>query len=121
VKFSRFVDKLRHKFSNLFLNILRTQLVLKGIITTEEWEEIKEEISFDFQKDSHFVEMKDAEIYRERVSTLREMDEYVGKYYSTNWIRKNILRQSEEEIVQIDKEIEKNKENDDGEGDDLDY
>ena len=77
-------------------------------------------ITFDYQKDSHFVEMKEAEIYRERANTLRELDEYVGKYFSTNWIRKNILRQSEDEIIQIDQEIEDNKEtdDDDGEGDD---
>jgi len=120
VKFSRFVDKLRHKFSILFLDILRIQLILKGILPSEEWDEIKEFITFDYQKDSHFVEMKESEIYRERANTLRELDEYVGKYFSTNWIRKNILRQSEDEILQIDQEIEDNKEkdDDDGEGDD---
>ena len=117
VKFSRFVDRLRMKFSTMFMDILRTQLALKGIMPIEEWELEKENIRFDYQKDSHFVEMKDAEILRERVSSLRELDEFVGKYYSQQWIRKNVLRQSEEEIEMIDSQIEDEKEND-GEGED---
>ena len=117
VKFSRFVDRLRMKFSSMFIDILKTQLALKGIMPIEEWELEKENIKFDFQKDSHFVEMKDAEILRERATSLRELDEYVGKYYSQQWIRKNVLRQSEEEIEMIDKQIELEKE-DDGEGED---
>ena len=118
VKFSRFVDKLRHKISVLFLDLLKTQLILKGTMSAEEFDKVREFITFDFQKDSHFVEMKEAEIYRERVNTLREMDEFVGKYYSQNWVRKNILRQSEDEIEIIDGEIEKDKESGDGEGED---
>ena len=116
VKFSRFVDRLRMKFSSMFMDILRTQLALKGIMPIEEWELEKENIRFDYQKDSHFVEMKDAEILRERVTSLRELDEFVGKYYSQQWIRKNVLRQSEEEIEMIDKQIED--EGNDGEGED---
>ena len=117
VKFSRFVDRLRMKFSTMFMDILRTQLALKGIMSIEEWELEKENIRFDYQKDSHFVEMKDAEILRERVTSLRELDEFVGKYYSQQWIRKNVLRQSEEEIEMIDKQIE-DESNEDGEGED---
>ena len=118
VKFSRFVDRLRMKFSSMFMDILRTQLALKGIMPIEEWELEKENIRFDYQKDSHFVEMKDAEILRERVPSLRELDEFVGKYYSQQWIRKNVLRQSEEEIEMIDGQIEDEKNNEDGEGED---
>ena len=118
VKFSRFVDRLRMKFSSMFMDILRTQLALKGIMPIEEWELEKENIRFDYQKDSHFVEMKDAEILRERVTSLRELDEFVGKYYSQQWIRKNVLRQSEEEIEMIDGQIEDEKDNEDGEGED---
>ena len=118
VKFSRFVDRLRMKFSSMFMDILRTQLALKGIMPIEEWELEKENIRFDYQKDSHFVEMKDAEILRERVTSLRELDEFVGKYYSQQWIRKNVLRQSEEEIEMIDGQIEDEKNNEDGEGED---
>jgi hypothetical protein len=105
VKFSRFVDRLRTKFSRIFDDVLRTQLLLKNIITDEDWNSYKEYISYDYQKDGHFVELKDAEILRERVSTLEQLDQFVGKYYSEDWIRKNVLRQSEAEIQQIDKEI----------------
>jgi len=116
VKFARFVDRLRMKFSSMFIDILRAQLVLKGIVPIEEWDLNKENIRFDYQKDSHFVEMKDAEIQRERATTLRELDEYVGKYYSQHWIRKNVLRQSEEEMEFIDAQIKD--EQGDGEGED---
>ena len=117
VKFSRFVDRLRMKFSSMFYDILKTQLVLKGIIPIDEWELEKENIRFDYQKDSHFVEMKEAEILRERVASLRELDEFVGKYYSQQWVRKNVLRQSEEEIEMIDGQID-DEGNEDGEGED---
>ena len=105
VKFSRFVDRLRLKFSRLFDDILRTQLLLKNIITEDDWKAMKEYVSYDFQKDSHFVELKEAEILRERINTLEQMDQFVGKYYSEAWIRKNVLRQSEQEISDIDNEI----------------
>ena len=105
VKFSRFIDRLRLKFSRLFDDVLKTQLLLKNLITEDDWKNMKEYISYDFQKDGHFVELKDAEILRERIATLEQLDQFVGKYYSESWIRKNVLRQSETEIVQIDKEI----------------
>ena len=106
VKFSRFVDRLRVKFSRLFDDILKTQLLLKKVVTDEDWKKSKEYISYDFQKDGHFVELKEAEILRERVATLNDLDQFVGKYYSEAWIRKNVLRQSEAEIRDINKEIE---------------
>jgi hypothetical protein len=109
VKFSRFVDRLRVKFSRLFDDVLKTQLLLKNIVSEEDWKKSKEYISYDFQKDGHFVELKDAEILRERVNTLEQLDQFVGKYYSQSWIRKNVLRQSEAEIRDIDKEIEADK------------
>ena len=105
VKFSRFVDRLRLKFSRLFDDILRTQLLLKNLITEDDWKKMKEYISYDFQKDNHFTELKEAEILRERINTLEQMDQFVGKYYSEEWIRKNVLRQSETEIKSIDNEI----------------
>jgi hypothetical protein len=107
VKFARFIDRLRLKFSRLFDDILKTQLLLKNLITEDDWSKMKEYISYDFQKDGHFVELKDAEILRERIQTLDTMDQYVGKYFSEAWIRKNVLRQSEDEIAAIDKEIKK--------------
>jgi hypothetical protein len=106
VKFSRFIDRLRVKFARLFDDILKTQLILKNIVTEEDWKKSKEYISYDFQKDGHFVELKEAEILRERVNTLEQLDQFVGKYYSEQWIRKNVLRQSEAEIADIDKEIQ---------------
>jgi hypothetical protein len=106
IKFSKFVNRLRWKFSELFHILLEKQLVLKGIITQREWQDIKHDIYYDFLKDNHFTEMKDAEIMRERLNTLRDLDEYVGRYYSVDWVRKNILMQKEEEIEEIDKQIE---------------
>jgi hypothetical protein len=120
VKFSRFVDRLRVKFSRLFDDILRTQLLLKNVVTEDDWKKSKEYISYDFQKDGHFVELKEAEILRERVSTLNDLDQFVGKYYSEAWIRKNVLRQSEAEILDINKEIESEGSSEGGE-DDMDF
>ncbi len=106
VKFSRFIDRLRIKFSRVFDDILRTQLILKNIVTEDDWKKSKEYISYDFQKDGHFVELKEAEILRERVNSLEQLDQFVGKYYSESWIRKNVLRQSEAEIEQMNNEIQ---------------
>ena len=117
VKFSRFVDRLRVKFSKVFDDILRTQLLLKKVVSEDDWKKSKEYISYDFQKDGHFVELKEAEILRERVSTLNDLDAFVGKYYSEAWVRKNVLRQSEAEIKDIDKEIEGEGGSEDGEDD----
>jgi len=120
VKFSRFIDRLRIKFSRLFDDILKTQLILKNIVTEDDWKKSKEYVSYDFQKDGHFVELKEAEILRERVNTLEQLDQFVGKYYSEDWIRKNVLRQSEAEIAQMSKEMEASGGDEDGE-DDLDF
>lgn len=105
IKFAKFVSRLRKKFSELFLQALRTQLILKGIITKEDWDNIKEDIIIDFLKDNYFSELKEAEIIKERMNTLQMVDPYVGKYFSENWIRKNILKQTEEEIADMAKEI----------------
>ena len=120
VKFSRFIDRLRIKFSRLFDDILKTQLLLKNIVTEEDWKKSKEYVSYDFQKDGHFVELKEAEILRERVNTLEQLDQFVGKYYSEDWIRKNVLRQSEAEIAQMAKEMEASG-GEDEDDDDLDF
>ena len=106
VKFQKFINRLRKKFSWLFLDLLKTQLVLKGIITEADWRTIKENVSVDFIKDSHFTELKDAEILRERLDLLAQLDEYVGNYFSKDWVRKNILMQTEDEIQEIDKQID---------------
>lgn len=109
VKFKKFLDRLRKRFSDLFLQLLKTQLMLKGIITKEDWLKWKEDIYFDFIEDNYFSELKEAEIVRERFEMLAQMDEYVGKYVSNQWVRKNILRQNDDEIAEIQKQIESEK------------
>ena len=109
VKFSRFISKLRNKFSDVFYQALKIQLILKGIATREDWQWMRSEIGVDFRQESYFAELKEAEILRERVNTLRELDEYVGKYYSVEFVRRNILMQTDEQIEEIDKQIEDEK------------
>jgi hypothetical protein len=107
VKFAKFIQRLRNKFSTIFDQALRVQLVLKGICTTDEWELFKEDIYFDFLKDNNFTEMRDSELLRERVTLLQTVDPYIGRYYSANWVRKNILQMDDELIQQMDREIAK--------------
>ena len=105
VKFFKFIEKLRGKFSELFLQLLKTQLILKGIMTEEDWNLISPDVRFKFNQDSYFSELKQVEIMKDRLDILSQMEEYIGKYYSSKWIRKNILHQSEEEIRMIDSQI----------------
>jgi hypothetical protein len=109
LKFGKFVSRLRLRFSILFDKMLETQLLLKGVCTRKEWEQMKEEISYDYQSDAHFAELKNVEIMKERLSILSDIDNYVGKYFSVNYIRTNILRQSEDDIKQMDEEMEEDK------------
>jgi hypothetical protein len=111
IKFSKFVSRLRLRFTHLFDKLLETQLLLKGICTRAEWLQLKEEINYDFISDSYFVELKQSEIMKDRLGLLGEIDPYVGKYFSVAYIRKNILRQSEDEIKDMDKEMEEDKAN----------
>jgi len=106
VKFAKFVNRLRNKFSQIFDHALRIQLVLKGVCTTEEYEDFREQIYYDFIKDNNFTEMRDAEILRERVNTATMLDPFIGRYYSAAWVRKNVLQMTDEEIEQMEKEIE---------------
>jgi hypothetical protein len=106
VKFSKFVSRLRMRFAELFTTLLEKQLLLKGVITKEEWKEMKNKIYYDFQEDNHFSELKEAEVLQNRINIIRDMEEFVGKYYSQEWVRKNVLYQTEEEIEEIDKQIE---------------
>jgi hypothetical protein len=96
--------------------MLETQLLLKGVCTRKEWEQMKEEISYDYQSDSHFSELKNAELMKDRLSILADIDGYVGKYFSINYIRKNILHQSEDDIKQMDEEMQEDKANMEEEG-----
>ena len=106
LKFQKFISRIRKKFASLFVDVLRTQLILKGIVTEDEWLEIRDSINFDFLQDTHFAELKNAELLREKIGTLREVDEFVGKYYSVEWVRKNVLMQSDEDMEEIDKQID---------------
>lgn len=111
IKFAKFVNRLRTKFSTLFLSALEKQLILKRIITPEEWDEFKQSIKFKYCQDNYYAELKESEILRDRIALLRDIDDYAGKYYSHTWIRKNVLRQSEEEIKDNDKEIKQEVDN----------
>ena len=106
LKFSKFIGRLRLRFSHLFDRLLETQLLLKGICTKAEWQAIKEEVSYDFINDMHFSEMKEVEILKERLSILGDIENYSGKYFSKQWIRKYVLRQTEDDIEEIDKQME---------------
>jgi len=105
VKFFKFIERLRMKFSELFLELLRVQLTLKGIIKETDWDEMEGQLAFQFAKDSHFTELKDSEILKDRLQTARDAEDFVGKYYSREWVRKKILRQTEDDVEQIDKQI----------------
>jgi hypothetical protein len=107
LKFNKFIQKLRNRFSQLFDDALKIQLVLKGVCTVEEWEEFKEFISYDFKKDNNFTELKEAELMRERISTLNQIDPYVGRYFSSEWVKKKVLMMTDEEIKEMEKQIEK--------------
>lgn len=110
IKFSKFIHRVRLRFTHLFDELLKKQLILKKIINADEWPKIRENIRYDFNTDNHFSELKEMEIMRSRLEILQQMDQYANKYFSVNWIRKNILRQSSDEIQQIESEIKSEKE-----------
>jgi len=105
VKFAKFISRLRNKFAILFSKILERQLILKGIITPEEWDGLNQNIRFKFSQDNYYAELKETEILRDRVAMLRDIDDYTGKYYSHEWIRRHVLHQSDEEMEEIDEQI----------------
>ena len=111
VKFSKFVGRLRKRFSRLFVDLLRTQLILKNIITPEDWEKMSEHIQFDFLYDNHFAELKESELLTERLNMVSVAEPYIGKYFSQDYVRRNILRQTDEEIIEQDLLIQKEIEN----------
>ena len=106
LKFSKFIRRLRVRFSQLFDSLLERQLVLKGIMTPEEWAEIKDVVRYDFMKDNYFEELKQAEILREKITTLRDIEEHVGKYFSREWIIKNVLYLSDQDWKEMQKQME---------------
>ena len=106
VKFQKFIDRLRRRFSGLFTTILKKQLILKQIITPEDWEQFKNDIQIDFVRDNHFTELKDSEILRERLSTMDQLSQYVGEYFSREWVMKSVMMMSDEDIEQMAKQVE---------------
>lgn len=105
IKFAKFVAKLRIKFSSLFTDLLKIQLISKGIISLEDWKDIKIKIRYDYIEDNHFSELKDIEVLQMKLGALQLVDQYSGKYYSKAWIQKNVLHMNEEEIDDIAEEI----------------
>lgn len=106
IKFSKFIDRLRGKLSYLFTELLKTQLISKGIMTLDNWEEFKTDLKYDFKKDNLYAEMKENDILMQRLNSLQIIDQYVGKYYSPDWVRKHVLKQTDEDIAEIDKSKE---------------
>jgi hypothetical protein len=107
LKFSKFVGRLRKRFSNLFNDLLKTQLILKNIVTPQDWDIMSEHIQYDFLYDNHFSELKDAELLTERLNIAATAEPYIGKYYSQNYVRSKILRQTDQEIIEQDELIAK--------------
>jgi len=110
VKFYKFIQRLRFKFCNLFTDVLRKQLILKGIINEEDWQDINDNINFVFNEDSYFAELRETEILKERLQVLAAVEPYVGRYFSTEYIRRHILKQTEEEMEKINSQIESEQE-----------
>ena len=119
LKFQKFVSRLRARFSKFFLDILKTQLMLKGVIVDTDWNDMKNDIILDYTKDNHFSELKDAELLRERLQTLDQISQYVGTYFSKDWVRKTILKQTDDEIDEIMRTIESEAEEGGGAQDDM--
>ena len=105
LKFTKFVQRLRKKFTELFNDLVKTQLILKKVISEEDWHTISHNLQYDFLQDGHFAELKQSEMMRERIQLVNEMRDMVGKYFSVEYMRKNVLKQSESEIAEMDKQI----------------
>ena len=105
LKFTKFVQRLRKKFTELFNDLLRTQLILKGIINEDDWFSVRDTLNYDFIQDGHFAELKNTEMARERLQLANEMRDYIGKFYSLRYVRKNVLKQNEKEIEDMDNQI----------------
>jgi len=106
LQFSKFVGRLRKRFANMFNDMLRTQLILKNIVTPEDWEQMEDHIQYDFLYDNQFAELKESELLQNRLGNLAQIEPYIGKYYSTEYVRKRVLQQTDQEIEEIDMQIE---------------
>ena len=116
LKFTKFVQRLRKKFTPVFTDILKTQLILKGVITLEDWKKISQHIQYDFLQDGHFAELKAAELMRDRIDMLGSIESYIGTFYSKNWVQKNVLNLTDHEIENMQAEINKEEGLDSDEG-----
>jgi hypothetical protein len=105
MKFTKFIDKLRRKFSVLFMDLLKSQLLLKNVITLEDWDDIKDDIFFEFATDAYYTESKEQEILRSRVEVLNGLSAYIGTFFSKRWIQKNVLSLTDEEIEAIETDL----------------
>ena len=105
LKFQKFIDRLRRRFAHLFYGVLKKQLILKGIITEDDWNDWKNDIVVDYVRDNHFTELRDAELMRERVQMLDQIQNYVGEYFSKEWVMKNVLMFSDEDVEKMEKQI----------------
>jgi len=105
LKFGKFVQRLKKQFSEIFNEIMRVQCSLKGVCTTNEYDEMRQYITYDFIEDTHFQELKDLELLQDRMNMLQTVTDYVGKYYSLEWVRKTVLGQTEEDIARMDSQI----------------
>ena len=123
LKFTKFIQKLRKKFVHLFTDILRTQLLLKGVISLDDWDKIKEHIQYDFLKDGHFTELKETELLNDRINTLQSIEAYVGSYFSKEYVMKSVLRLNDSEIEDMKKQIsdEAEEEPESDEEEDMEY
>tara|TARA_B100001063_G_scaffold168470_1_gene157640 strand:+ start:283 stop:1782 length:1500 start_codon:yes stop_codon:yes gene_type:complete len=105
LKFQKFIDRLRNRFSNLFYDILKKQLIMKNVITEDDWNTWKNKVTVDYLRDNHFAELKEAELLREKIQSLDQVSQYVGEYFSKGWVQKNILLMDDETIENMEKEI----------------
>lgn len=110
IKFNKFIERLRRKFASIFRDALRIQLITKGIINPDEWDDIAPLIKFDYQTDNHFAELKNSEIMAQRMNMLQQVDPYIGKYFSIQWVRKNVLMQTDEDLEMMNAEMEQEQE-----------
>ena len=106
IKFHKFVGRLRKRFSNIFTDALRVQLVAKNIMRAEEWDDISQDIRYDFIEDNHYAELKDNEVLMARIATVQQLEPYLGKFFSVDWVKRNVLQQSQEEIEEMQAQMD---------------
>jgi hypothetical protein len=107
LKFTKFVGRLRKRFSEVFNDMLKTQLILKNIVTPEDWEVLREHIQYDYVYDNHFSDLKNNELLNDQLGVVAAMEPYIGRYFSAEYIRNKVLKQSDTEMIEIDKQIKK--------------